>query len=88
MYLPGMVRYFALLQMRSYNFIQRDLKGVTYPFFLGLIALRGIKSLFATKNIWSDYDPKLAISEYRYENFGYFLLMDDEWKEKRIFLSQ
>lgn len=37
------------------------------------------KLLFATQNIWSDYDPKMAKSECKYENYGYFLLMEDDW---------
>jgi len=39
--------------------------------------------LFATKHLLEDYDPKLKPSEYKYENFGYFLLMDDRWNEER-----
>jgi hypothetical protein len=43
--------------------------------------------LFATKHLLSHYDPKLPSSEYDYEHFGYFLLMDDSWEmeAKRVF---
>ena len=45
--------------------------------------------LFATKHLLEDYDPQLEPSEYKYENFGYFLLMDEKWNEerKRLFLG-
>jgi hypothetical protein len=36
--------------------------------------------LFATRRLLHEYDPKLADSEYDYEHFGYFLLMDESWK--------
>jgi hypothetical protein len=39
--------------------------------------------LFSTEYIVEDYDPELSPSKYRYENFGYFLLMDDEWNKER-----
>jgi len=43
--------------------------------------------LFATKRLFSDYDPKLPDAEYDYEHFGYFLLMDEGWKTevRRVF---
>jgi len=44
--------------------------------------------LFATDNILKDYDPGCPAAEYKYEHFGYFLLMDNEWnKEKNYLLS-
>ncbi|MFZ5993853.1 MAG: hypothetical protein ACOYU4_02525 [Thermodesulfobacteriota bacterium] len=44
--------------------------------------------LFATDNILKDYDPGCPAAAYKYEHFGYFLLMDDEWnKEKNYLLS-
>lgn len=43
--------------------------------------------LFGTKRLFSQYDPKLPSSEYDYEHFGYFLLMDDGWNReaRRVF---
>lgn len=43
--------------------------------------------LFATKRLFSEYDPKLPDAEYDYEHFGYFLLMDESWKAeaRRVF---
>ncbi|MEA1934703.1 MAG: hypothetical protein U9N60_09800 [Thermodesulfobacteriota bacterium] len=38
---------------------------------------------YATQHLLEAYDPELNPSEYRYENFGYFLLMDDEWSKER-----
>lgn len=35
--------------------------------------------LYATEHLLEDYDPERSPHEYKYENFGYFLLMDDEW---------
>ena len=39
--------------------------------------------LYATEHLLEDYDPERSPHEYKYENFGYFLLMDDEWYEER-----
>jgi hypothetical protein len=36
--------------------------------------------LFATKRLLSQYDPEIPNAEYDYEHFGYFLLIDDNWK--------
>ncbi|MDD5093497.1 MAG: hypothetical protein PHV74_03835 [Dehalococcoidia bacterium] len=36
--------------------------------------------LFATNRLFGGYDPRLPVSEYDYEHFGYFLLMDERWK--------
>jgi len=43
--------------------------------------------LFATKRLFSDYDPTLPDAEYDYEHFGYFLLMDESWRmeTRRVF---
>lgn len=43
--------------------------------------------LFATKKLFSLYDPELPDSDYGYEHFGYFLLMDERWKAeaRRLF---
>lgn len=47
------------------------------------------KLLFATDYLLQDYNPRLDISKYKYENFGYFLLMDDKWnKEKNISIKK
>ena len=42
---------------------------------------------FATEHLLEEYDPKLNPAEYKYENFGYFILMDEDWKDekKRLF---
>jgi hypothetical protein len=37
--------------------------------------------LFATQRLLEDFDPDLDPNEYAYQNFGYFLLMDDQWDE-------
>lgn len=36
--------------------------------------------LFSTKNILEDYDPARPVTEYDYENFGYFVLLNETWK--------
>jgi len=43
--------------------------------------------IFATKRLFSHYDPKLPHPEYDYEHFGYFLLMDESWRAeaRRLF---
>ncbi len=43
--------------------------------------------LYATKHLFSEYDPELPSAEYDYEHFGYFLLIDDGWKAevRRVF---
>ena len=43
--------------------------------------------LFATKHLLSEYDPKLPDNECGYENFGYFLLLDESWANevRRVF---
>ncbi len=38
---------------------------------------------YATAHLLEDFDPERNPHEYKYENFGYFLLMDDDWKEER-----
>lgn len=35
--------------------------------------------LFATQRLLEDYNPELDPGVYRYENFGYFLLLNEEW---------
>lgn len=44
--------------------------------------------LFATRRLFSKYDPELPDAEYGYEHFGYFLLMDESWRKeaRRVFL--
>ncbi|MBL8293072.1 MAG: hypothetical protein JNN08_14595 [Bryobacterales bacterium] len=39
--------------------------------------------LFATRRLFRKYDPSLPAKEYRYANFGYFLLMSDRWDSER-----
>ena len=43
--------------------------------------------IFATKHLISRYDVEVPHSEYGYEHFGYFLLMDERWKAEaqRVF---
>ncbi len=43
------------------------------------------KLYYATemKYILKDYDPGVAKEDYRYRNFGYFLLMDDTWLDEK-----
>lgn len=38
---------------------------------------------FATVHLLAAYDPNLNPAEYNYENFGYFLLMDDDWNREK-----
>ena len=39
--------------------------------------------LLATEYLFEDYDPEASPGKYKYENFGYFLLMDDRWNKER-----
>lgn len=39
--------------------------------------------MYAT-NITKPYDPTVPPSEYRYGNFGYFLLMEEDWHKLRL----
>ena len=43
------------------------------------------KLYYATeiKYLLMDYDPKIAKEDYKYRNFGYFLLMNDSWLEEK-----
>lgn len=43
--------------------------------------------LFATRNLLGRFDPHRPTEAYRYEHFGYFLLMDDTWagETRRVF---
>ena len=43
----------------------------------------------ALKYIAADYDPSVSVQDYKYRNFGYFLLMDDTWlHEKNILFPE
>ncbi len=37
----------------------------------------------ALKTIAEDYDPHIKNEDYKYRNFGYFLLMDDSWLHEK-----
>ena len=39
--------------------------------------------LYAT-NLTKEYSPSADSAEYKYGNFGYFLIMDDDWQERRV----
>ncbi|NOZ69317.1 MAG: hypothetical protein GXP46_08775 [Deferribacteres bacterium] len=47
------------------------------------------KLYYATslKYLFKDYDPDVPVKDYKYRNFGYFLLMDDTWlgEKNRLF---
>jgi len=34
--------------------------------------------------VLEQYDPARPASDYDYRNFGYFLLMDDEWYSRKL----
>lgn len=40
----------------------------------------------ALKHISMDYDPQISVQDYKYRNFGYFLLMDDTWLHEKNML--
>ena len=40
--------------------------------------------LFATQYLLEDYNPERPLIDYGYENFGYFLLIDDQWDSERM----
>ncbi len=46
------------------------------------------KLFYATslKYIAKDYDPGISLQDYKYRNFGYFLLMDDTWLHEKNML--
>lgn len=37
----------------------------------------------AVTHIFNDYDPNISNEDYKYRNFGYFLLMDDTWFDEK-----
>ncbi len=37
--------------------------------------------LYATRNLASPYDPQVSPNAYGYQNFGFFLLMDEAWRK-------
>jgi hypothetical protein len=39
--------------------------------------------MYATE-LFKKYDPNEDPSEYKYRNFGYFLLMDEDWHKRRL----
>jgi hypothetical protein len=43
--------------------------------------------LFATSHLLGRFDPNVPTATYRYQHFGYFLLMDDSWaaETRRVF---
>ncbi len=42
----------------------------------------------ALMHITKDYDPEISKENYKYRNFGYFLLMDDLWLHEKNMLYQ
>ncbi|MDY6912301.1 MAG: hypothetical protein SVM79_08105, partial [Chloroflexota bacterium] len=62
------------------NYLIDEIVEIAAGLYLGQL-------LFATKRLIRPYDPKLPDSDYEYEHFGYFLLMDERWKTeaKRVF---
>ncbi len=41
------------------------------------------KLVYATRKLTSTYDPAESATEYGYQNYGYFLLMTEDWHEMR-----
>lgn len=42
--------------------------------------------LYAT-NLTKEYDPTLDPQVYKYKNFGFWMLMDDDWQKRRVEIS-
>lgn len=40
--------------------------------------------LYNATKIFKDYDPEADPADYKYSNFGYFLIMDEEWHRRRL----
>lgn len=58
------------------NYCIDELVQITEGLYLGQL-------IYAT-NILEKYDPTKSSSVYDYRNFGYFLLMDDDWYARKI----
>jgi hypothetical protein len=64
------------------NYLVDEVVDIADGLYLGQL-------LFATRRLFSQYDPTLSDAEYGYEHFGYFLLMDERWstEARRVFPS-
>jgi hypothetical protein len=66
-------------KLRSFppdNYCIDELVQIAEGLYLGQL-------VYATR-LLEKYDPTKPSSDYNYRNFGYFLLMDDEWHARRI----
>lgn len=59
------------------NFCTDELVQIAEGLYLGQL-------LYATERLLEPYDPKRPASDYCFRNFGYFLLMNDEWYARKI----
>ena len=58
------------------NYCYDEVVQIADGLFLGQL-------MYATE-LFKGYDPNEDPSEYKYRNFGYFLLMDDGWHKRRL----
>lgn len=58
------------------NFCFDEMIQIADGLFLGQL-------MYAT-NVFKDYDPEVDSAEYKYRNFGYFLIMDEDWHRRRV----
>jgi hypothetical protein len=58
------------------NFCIDELAAIADGLYLGQL-------IYAT-NLLKSYDPREEPSQYQYRLFGYFLLMDDDWQQRRL----
>jgi hypothetical protein len=85
---PGTVRQVFQLNYRWHNL--GNLPPVSYLIDEIVTIGDGIylgQLLFATKGVLHRYDPGVPAAECDYQQFGYFLLMDDSWasETRRVF---
>jgi hypothetical protein len=59
------------------NFCTDELVQIAEGLYMGQL-------LYATKLLLEPYDPRRSVADYCYKNFGYFLLMNDEWYARKI----
>jgi len=70
-------RWPKLASVPPFRYLIDEIVAITDGLYLGQL-------LFATKRLFSEYDPKASAGDYDYEHFGYFLLMDESWKTEAM----
>ncbi|MFC2009401.1 hypothetical protein ACFLT3_00550 [Chloroflexota bacterium] len=66
-------RWAELNNLPPLNYLIDEIVEIADGMYLGQL-------LFATRHLLEEYDPQMAIADYDYQNFGYFLLFDESWR--------